>query len=178
MRWFWIDKFIEFESGRRAVAIKNVSYAEEQIPEYSFSLPMMPASLIIEGVAQTGGLLVGEHGQFRERVVLAKLSKAVFYDFAEPGDTLRYTAEIEDVRASGAIVVATVNRGDELLAELQIVFAHMDDRFAGVELFNPLDFLGILRSYRMFEVGKNRDGGPLQVPEYLLEIERAAAPTG
>ena len=59
MRWFWIDKFIEFESGRRAVAIKNVSYAEEQIPEYSFSLPMMPAALIIEGVAQTGGLLVG-----------------------------------------------------------------------------------------------------------------------
>ena len=36
----------------------------------------MPNSLIIEGVAQTGGLLVCEHSQFREKVVLAKIPKA------------------------------------------------------------------------------------------------------
>jgi 3-hydroxyacyl-[acyl-carrier-protein] dehydratase len=176
MRWFWIDKFVEFECGRRAVAIKNVSYAEEQIPEYSLSVPMMPTSLIIEGLAQTGGLLAGASSQFRERVVLAKLGKAVFYDFAEPGDTLRYTAELQDVRATGAMVHCTVHRGEQLLGEVQMVFAHLDDRFAGVELFSPLDFLGILRSYRVFEVGKDVDGSPLRVPPHLLEFEQAVAP--
>ena len=31
MRWIWIDKFVEFESGRRAVAVKNVTLAEEHL---------------------------------------------------------------------------------------------------------------------------------------------------
>ena len=76
MRWFWVDRFEEFESGRRAVAIKNIALVEEQMDGYGPWLPLMPTSLIIEGLAQTGGLLVGEHNAFKERVVLAKLGKA------------------------------------------------------------------------------------------------------
>ena len=173
MRWFWIDRFIEFESGRRAVAIKNVSYAEEQVPDYAYAMPVMPASLIIEGLAQTGGLLVGEHNDFRERVVLAKVGKAVFHDHAEPGHTLVYTAELVDVRAGGAIVDATVHEGERLLAEAQLVFAHLDERFEGVELFEPADFLGALRSYKLYDVGKKADGSPLEPPQHLVEAEKA-----
>ena len=173
MRWFWIDKFVEFVSGRRAVAVKAVSYAEEEVPEYMFASPLMPASLIIEGLAQTGGLLVGELSGFRDRVVLAKLGKACFHSFAEPGDILRYTADLIDLRPGGAIVNATAHRGDELLGEAEIVFARLDDRFAGVELFNPLDFLGILRSYRLYEIGKKQDGSPLEPPPHLVELENA-----
>ena len=171
MRWFWIDRFLEFESGRRAVAVKNVSIAEEQISECALSMPVMPGSLIIEGLAQTGGLLVGEHGGFRERVVLAKLGKVVFHDCAHPGDRLIYETEIEDVKSTGAIVKATAHVEGRLVAEAHIVFAHLDGRFAGVELFDPAMFLGILRSYRLFEVGKQADGSPLQVPPHLLEAE-------
>ncbi len=172
MRWFWIDRFVEFESGRRAVAIKNVSLAEEQVPDYTVAMPVMPASLIIEGLAQTGGLLVGEHNGFRERVVLAKVSKAVFHGNAEAGDTLTYTAEIADMQTNGAIVEATVHIGERLFAEAQIVFAHLDDRFEGVELFDPADFLGALRSYKLYDVGKKADGSPLEPPQHLLEAEK------
>ena len=52
----------------------------------------MPNSLVVEGIAQTGGLLVCEHGRFREKVVLAKLPKAKFHFLAKPGDSLVYTA--------------------------------------------------------------------------------------
>jgi 3-hydroxyacyl-[acyl-carrier-protein] dehydratase len=172
MRWFWIDRFIEFESGRRAVAVKNVSYAEEQVPDYTVAMPVMPASLIIEGLAQTGGLLVGEHSEFRERVVLAKIGKVIFHDIAQPGDTLIYTAEIADVKPNGAIVDGTVHVGDRLFAEAQIVFAHLDDRFEGVELFKPADFLGALRSYKLYDVGKKADGSPLEPPQHLVEAEK------
>lgn len=171
MRWFWIDRFVEFESGRRAVAIKNVSYAEEQIPEYAFSMPVMPGTLIIEGLAQTGGLLVGEHSGFRHRVVLAKLSKVIFHDYASPGDQLRYETVVEDMKPSGSIVRANAQREGQLLVEAEIVFAHLDDRFAGVELFDPGMFLGILRSYRLYEVGQQADGSPLEVPPHLLKAE-------
>jgi len=172
MRWFWIDKFVEFESGRRAVAIKNVSFAEEQIPDYLYTFPLMPASLIIEGLAQTGGLLVGELSGFRDRVVLAKVGKAMFHDHAEPGDTLTYTAEIEDVKSGGSIVRATAHIGDRLLVETEIVFAHLDHRFEGVELFDPAMFLGVLRSYKLYDVGKKADGSPLEPPQHMLEAER------
>ena len=173
MRWFWIDRFVEFESGRRAVAIKNVSLAEEQIHGYGTATEIMPASLIIEGVAQTGGLLVGEHMGFRERVVLAKVAKAEFFGYATPGDTLTYTANIVAVRSSGAIVTAKVHVGERLLADLQIVFAHLDNRFAGIELFGPDQLLNILRCYRIYEVGRRADGTPLEMPPHLVDAEHA-----
>jgi 3-hydroxyacyl-[acyl-carrier-protein] dehydratase len=173
MRWFWIDRFVEFESGCRAVAIKNVSLAEEQIHDSMVTTAIMPSSLIIEGVAQTGGLLVGEHLGFRARVVLAKVAKADFFGYATPGDTLTYTAEIVAVRSSGAIVTAKVHVAERLLAELQIVFAHLDDRFAGVELFGPDQLLNVLRCYRMYEVGRKADGTPLEVPPHLAVAENA-----
>ena len=173
MRWFWIDKFIEFESGRRAVAVKNVSYAEEQLPEYVFSTPVMPASLIIEGVAQTGGLLVGESNGFRERVVLAKVAKAVFDGYASPGDCLTYTTELVDMKPGGAFVEGTVHIGDRLLADIHILFAHLDKRFEGVELFDNGRFMGTLRSYRLWEVGRKADGSPLEPPQHLVDAENA-----
>ena len=97
MRWFWIDRFSEFESGRHAVAIKNVSLAEEHLHDHFPGAPVMPNTLVIEGLAQTGGLLVAEHNAFRERVILAKIAKARFHLPATPGDTLVYRVAIDDM---------------------------------------------------------------------------------
>jgi 3-hydroxyacyl-[acyl-carrier-protein] dehydratase len=178
MRWFWIDRFVEFESGRRAVALKAVTLAEEQLDGYLPGFPIMPVSLIVEGLAQTGGLLVGEHFAFRERVVLAKLGKAVFLGNAQPGDVLRYTATIEDIKPDGAIVRGTSYVGDRLQAEIELMFAYLDERFEGVEQFYPVDFLAMLRCFGLYDVGRAADGSPLQVPEYLLEAERTAVRSG
>ena len=60
MRWFWIDRFIEFEAAR-AKAIKNISLGEEHLHDHFPGYPVMPNTLIVEGMAQTGGLLVCEH---------------------------------------------------------------------------------------------------------------------
>src|SRR4051812_31658678 len=62
MRWIWIDKFLEFRSGQFARAIKNLTLAEEHLHDHYPGYPVMPASLIIEGLAQTGGILGGEAG--------------------------------------------------------------------------------------------------------------------
>ena len=66
----------------------------------------MPASLILEGLAQTGGILVGEANDFKEKVVLAKMPKATFHREAMPGEQLTYAAEILDLRAEGAVDLA------------------------------------------------------------------------
>ena len=85
MRWFWIDKFIEFESGKRAVAVKNLTMAEEHLHDHFPGYPCMPYSLMIEGMAQTAGILVGEARNFEEKVILAKIKRASFTGLARPG---------------------------------------------------------------------------------------------
>lgn len=174
MRWMWIERFVEFESGRRAVALKNVSLTEEQMDDYLPGYPVLASPLIIEGLAQTGGLLVAEHGGFHHRVVLAKVGKAVFHFPARAGDQLKYTATIEAIQPDGAICKGTSHVGDRLQAEVDLVFAHLDDaRFAGVDLFRPDELMRMLRLFRMFEVGQQADGSPLVIPEHMLAAERS-----
>ena len=172
MRWFWIDRFIEFESGHRAVAIKNVTLSEDHLHDFFPGYPTMPGSLVIEGVAQTAGILIGEVNRFEKRVILAKVSKAVFYFHPVPGDTLTYTTIMEDVKPDGAIIRGTCHLGDKLQAEVDLFFAHLDHRIEE-QLFKPAEFLRMLRLFRLFEVGRNSDGTPLQIPQDLLDAEQA-----
>ena len=164
MRWFWIDRYTEFVSGRFATAVKNVSLAEDYIHDHFPCAPIMPNSLIVEGLAQTGGLLVGEHNGFSKRVVLAKVSKAKFHFAAAPGDTLTYRTTILSLDERGAIVEATSHVGDRLQAEAEIFFAHLDDKVDTQPLFHPDDFLNWLHMVRLYEVGRTEAGEPLQIP--------------
>jgi 3-hydroxyacyl-[acyl-carrier-protein] dehydratase len=174
MRWFWIDRFIEFERGRRAVAVKAVATSEEQIDGYSPGYAIMPGSLMIEGMAHTAGLLVGEMEGFSQRVVLAKIGKAVFHGFAVPGDLLRYEATITDVKRDGALATVNGYVGNELRAEVDLMFAFLDERFPSGPLFDPVDFAALLRGMCIYDVGKTSDGQPIELPAFYAEAERAA----
>jgi len=164
MRWFWIDKFLEFESGRYAVAVKNVSLAEDHLHEHFPGAPVMPSSLVVEGLAQTGGLLVGEYNQFRRRVVLAKVSSVRFYFQATPGDTLTYRTDIRDIKEHGAIVHGTSHVGERLQAETDIFFAHLPEGASGRALFDAHTFLNWLRILGMDQVGRRADGSKIELP--------------
>ena len=173
MRWFWIDRFTEFESGRCATALKNVSLSEDYLHDHFPAYPVMPASLILEGLAQTAGLLIGEHGGFAQRVILAKVSRVQFHFLALPGDTLTYRATILDINENGAVAKTTSHVGDRLQGEAEIFFAHIKDDGAGEELFEPQAFLDLLTLLRMFEVGRNADGSPIEVPEKFRHLQGA-----
>jgi 3-hydroxyacyl-[acyl-carrier-protein] dehydratase len=160
MRWFWIDRFLEFESGRRATAVKNVSLAEEHLHDHFSGQPVMPNSLVIEGLAQTGGLLVAQHFDFDSRIVLAKVTRA-----------LRYEATIEDVNQDGAIVSGRALVDQRQQAEVDLFFANLGERYAGKSLFEPHDFLALLKLLGIFDVGRNPDGSPLQIPPDLVQAE-------
>ena len=126
MRWIWIDRFTEFTSGKAATAVKNLSLAEDLFADHFPGYPVMPACLILEGLAQTGGILVGEAKQFQEKVVLAKVSRAVFHREAVAGQTLTYQAEIAVLRDEGASVEARAFADGQPLCEASIFFAHLD----------------------------------------------------
>ncbi len=133
MRWIWIDKFVEFESGRRAVALKNVTLAEEHLHDHFPGFPVMPECLMIEAMAQTAGILVGEAKNFQEKVILAKIKKAVFFDYVKPGDTIELEAIIESIVSEAASTKGTITRSKKLIAEIDLMFSHIDRNLAGKE---------------------------------------------
>ncbi|HVS34482.1 MAG TPA: 3-hydroxyacyl-ACP dehydratase FabZ family protein [Gemmataceae bacterium] len=140
MRWIWIDRFVEFQSGKSARAVKNLSRAEDHFADHFPGWPIMPAVLILEGLAQTGGILVGEANQFREKVVLAKIPRAVFHREATAGEQLTYEVEMLHLRPEGASVTGRVLSDGALTAEAEIFFAHLDQSRSG-QLFGDRNFV-------------------------------------
>lgn len=170
MRWFWLDRFTEFVSGSHATALKCVSLSEDHLREHFPGYPLMPNTLVAEGMAQCGGLLVSEIYQFSELVVLAKFAKCTFDGEARPGDVIRYHATIEQAKDFGASVVVKGDIAGRPFSEAEIFFARFDadstEHTKGRVLFNPADLLSWLNSVGVFQIGTRPDGTRLRVEDY------------
>ena len=137
MRWLWIDGFLEFNPRQSARAIKNLSLAEDLFRDHLPGYPIMPASLMLEGLAQTGGILVGEANDFQEKVVLAKIVSAKFKREAVAGEVLIYDVSMIHLRPEGGSVGGKIyghvagtpipkDLPGEPFGEAEIFFAHLD----------------------------------------------------
>ena len=165
MHWYWIDRFVVFESPKRAKAIKLITLAEDHLHDHFPFFPVMPASLIIEGVAQTGGLLVGEANGYREKVVLGKLPQFLFHNtIAVPGDVLTYSVEVQSISQSGAVVAAQVHNNERLMAEGELVFAHLQSGFSDTRLFDDGSLVDMMRVFGVYEIGVDENGNRLVPP--------------
>lgn len=171
MRWFWIDRFTEFVSGSHAVAVKGVTLAEDHLHDHMAGYPIMPNSLVVEGMAQAGGLLVSERYDFGELVVLGKLAKAKFHSCVRTGETLTYRVRVDTIRSDGAAVSGTAHVGDRLHAESLLFFARLGDAneaLQGQRLFRPEDLRHWLSLVGLFEVGVHQDGTRMKEKDYPL----------
>lgn len=165
MRWFWVDRFTEFVAESHACGFKNVSLDAEAVDEYLPGYPVLPPTLIIEGLAQLGGILVGQKFAFERPVVLAKVSKAVFHLPARTGDRLDYRAELDAVQTEGATVTGTSYIDGETQAEIDLMFAFLEEgRFTDGPLFNQGELASMMRLMRFFHVAVDADGNRL--PHY------------
>jgi 3-hydroxyacyl-[acyl-carrier-protein] dehydratase len=153
MRWIGIDKFVEFTPRTSATAVKNVSLAEEHLHDLYPAFPIVPHSLIVEGMAQTAGILVGEARNFAEKVILAKVGRATFHRLVRPGDTIAFRATIDQLSEQGASISGRVTVGDDLVAEIELMFSHIDQNLAGLRfpehnfVFTE-QFTELLKTYR------------------------------
>ena len=147
MRWTWIDRILELDKGRRIVAVKNVSLAEEHLHDHFEAtearpaMPLMPGPLMVEGMAQTAGILVGHARDFKEKVILAKITRAEFDRDVGPGQTLFYTASIERIDDSGAQTSGLIEVVDHAegpgaepqpMGRVELMFSHIDQNMRGL----------------------------------------------
>ena len=114
-----VDRVLEIEPKKRIVAIKNVTINEQFFLGHFPGRPVMPGVLLIEGLAQAGGLLVLHDLPQREGKLLyfAGIEEAKFRRPVVPGDQIRYEVEVLRLRSTFCKVAGRALVEGELAAE-------------------------------------------------------------
>jgi 3-hydroxyacyl-[acyl-carrier-protein] dehydratase len=117
-----VDRVISLEPGKSIVAIKNVSCNEAFFQGHFPEIKIMPGVLIIEALAQAGGVLL--YHSFTEPrkklVVLSKIKNIKFRRSVVPGDQLRLEVEVTKVRSKFAAIRGRALVDGEVAAEGEI----------------------------------------------------------
>jgi len=126
-----VDRILELEPGKRAVGLKNVTINESFFQGHFPVKAIMPGVLILEAMAQVGGVMVMLQPHLRDRVaLLGGIDNARFRRPVVPGDTLIMEVEMLWMRREVGRVKAYARVNGELVAEAQITFALPEpDRF-------------------------------------------------
>jgi len=129
-----VDRVLELEPGRRIVAIKNVTVNEPFFVGHFPGQPVMPGVLLVEGMAQAGGILLLHDIPERDQKLLYFMSieRARFRRPVVPGDQLRYEVEVLRMRATTCKLAGRAIVDGEVAAEA-VCMSAMVDRAAGAD---------------------------------------------
>ena len=136
MRYLLLDRITSLTPGERATGVKCISLADDVFVDHFPGHPVMPGALIIEALAQLGGVLIeatmrakreGERGELHALLVM--VDRARFRKMARPGDRLLLEATALRVNEDGARVevVARTDEGIATTAELGYTFVLVDN---------------------------------------------------
>ncbi len=123
-----IDRVLEMEKGKRIVALKNVSANEPFFQGHFPKLKIMPGVLIIEAVAQAGGVLLFHSipDPLSKIVLLSKIENARFRKPVVPGDQLRLEAEILKLKTRFCFLRGKATVDGEIVVEGDITASLLD----------------------------------------------------
>lgn len=120
-----VDRVLEWEPGKRAVAVKNVTVNEPHFLGHYPEVPIMPGVLIVEAMAQTSGIALATH-HLDCLPLLAGIDNARFRKPVTPGDQLLIEAKVlRGGRRMGKVAV-TATVGGEVVAETELLFTYLD----------------------------------------------------
>jgi 3-hydroxyacyl-[acyl-carrier-protein] dehydratase len=123
-----VDRVLELDPGKSIVAIKNVSCNESFFEGHFPEVKIMPGVLIVEAVAQAGGILLYHSLPEAEKklVVLSKIQNAKFRRIVVPGDQLRLEAQVIKIRGRFCHVRGKALVDGEIAAEGDIIASVLD----------------------------------------------------
>ncbi len=123
-----VDKIIDLELGKKVIGIKSVTANEPFFPGHFPGRPIMPGVLIIESLAQTGGIMMLNSVPNPEEklVVFMGIDKAKFRRHVVPCDQLILEAELVSQRDRFVVIKAKAKIGNKVAAEAELKAAIID----------------------------------------------------
>ena len=120
-----VDRIIEHEMGKKAVGIKNVTLNEPQFQGHFPDRPLMPGVLIVEAMAQVGGLIVSHIPDLPQGLfVFAGIDSVRFRRPVVPGDQLRISCELLSIkRQRFGKIYGEAKVDDQLVCSGELMFS-------------------------------------------------------
>jgi beta-hydroxyacyl-ACP dehydratase FabZ len=119
-----VDRVIKLVPGETIIALKNVTMNEPFFQGHFPGKPIMPGVLIIEAMAQAGGLLAYESGASENRrrlIYFMGMDRVRFRKPVVPGDQIIFEARILKFRLKAAKMSGTAKVEDQLVAEAELL---------------------------------------------------------
>lgn len=125
-----VDRILEVEPMKRAVGIKNITANEMQFLGHFPNEPIMPGVLLIEAMAQVGGVAMLYPEENRGKIaVFAKIDNVRFRKQVVPGDQVVTTAEVTKIMRGNMGIIHCEGKVDGKVAcECDCTFAIMDPK--------------------------------------------------
>lgn len=130
MRYILLDRITLLEPGQRALGVKCVSLSDDIFVDHFPGHPLLPGALIVEGLAQLGGVLLEQsvvaRGVPEKHALLTIIERAKFRRLVRPGDRLELEASVLALREDGGQTRCVARVEGQTAAETELTFAFAD----------------------------------------------------
>jgi 3-hydroxyacyl-[acyl-carrier-protein] dehydratase len=134
VKFVLVDRIVELESGRRIVALKALSLAEEYLADHFPRFPVLPGVLMLEAMIQASAWVVREKLDFAPSLVLLKEARNVTYkSFVAPGQVLTLEAVCQELTPQASTFAARGHLQGREIVKGRLTLRHLSlaDRDAG-----------------------------------------------
>ncbi|MFA6379214.1 MAG: UDP-3-O-acyl-N-acetylglucosamine deacetylase [Candidatus Omnitrophota bacterium] len=125
--FLFVDRVIELTPGKRAVAVKNVTANEPFFQGHFPDKPVMPGVLMVEAMAQVGGIAVLTDPENKDKLALfMAIDNVKFRKVVEPGDQLIFEVDVLRCKSRFAQVKGVAKVDGKVVVEADLMFSFTD----------------------------------------------------
>ena len=127
MKFILVDRISELETGRRVVAHKALSLAEEYLADHFPKFPVLPGVLMLEAMVQASAWLVrASQGFTRSMVVLKEAKNVTYKSFVTPGQVLTIESRCKEISDDRSVFVASAHVEGREMVKAGLILRHFN----------------------------------------------------
>jgi len=121
----------------RAVGVRSVALSDDVFTDHFPGNPVLPGVYLVEGLAQTAGLLLWESSHHAKIAVMVSIDRARFTSFARPGDSVRLEVDIDSYDEKIARIRGVAAVDERQVAAVALTFSLQEPETVIAPIFLP-----------------------------------------